>query len=418
MKVIELVVENYMGVRAVQIRPAGNVVRIEGKNGAGKSTVIDAIWAAIGGTDETGKHPLRNGAKKGRVFVDLGDIRVERKFTEAGTYLEVSDVDGKRVPRPQEFLDQFYTKTTIDPQNFIKMKAADRKSILLDLTGKRDELNALDEQRTELYQERTLTNREVKTLQGKLAGRIPLTESGVEVPIAGLLKKLEESIATDNAHSADVARVAELSGKIARLDDARENHQAQIRRLEADIDKWNAEVLELSEELILVESRTDVAPKSKTTQIREQIAEAERTNEAVRKNSEYFELDAQLRMAEQTSADLTGAIVGIDERKSEILNETALSIGSVGFDGDVLLVGGIPFDDLSTSEQLKVSLEIAVSQNPRIRVVRVSDGNVFDEDSMSEIELFALEHDCQLWVERVVDAPDGLGFFIKDGTVA
>jgi DNA repair exonuclease SbcCD ATPase subunit len=417
MRVIELVVENYMGVKAVQIKPVGNVVRVEGKNGAGKSTVIDSIWVTLCGMDEAGKHPLRNGEKKGRTYVDLGDIRVERKFTESGTYLEVSDVDGKRIPRPQEFLDQFYTKTTIDPQNFIKLKAPERRNLLLELTGKKDEIEELDEQRQELYNERTLVNREVKTLQGKLVGRKPETESGVEVPIAGLMKELELSIAADNAHAKDVALVSEWSHKLERLDDAVETRQLQINKLQAEIEGFNAEIMAAAKSLQAVEERVDAAPESNTADIRVRVSEAEKTNELVRKNAEYFGLDKQLRQKEKAAAGLTDTIAGIDERKVEILGEAELSIGAIGFDGDILLINGTPFDDLSTSEQLKASLEIAVSQNPRIRVVRVSDGNVFDEDNMDAIEVWAEEHNCQLWIERVSNSPDGLGFFIKDGAV-
>ncbi len=418
MKVIELVVENYMGVKAVQIKPVGNVVRVEGKNEAGKSSVIDAIWVTIGGASESGKYPLRNGAKQGRALVDLGDIRVERKFTESGTYLEVSDKDGKRIPRPQEFLDQFYTKTTIDPQNFIKLGSNARRNLLLDLTGKRDEIEELDEQRRILYEDRTLVNREVKTIQGKLAGRTTTTESGTEVPIAGLLKELEASIAADNALVKDRALVADSRNRVSRTTDRIELNKQSIQKLKDEIVLLEQEVKTAEKAMSAVVKRVENATESKTSTIRMQIADAEKLNEVVRRNKEWFELDAQLKMKECESKSLTDTIEGIDGRKTEILQESALAIGTVGFDGDTLLVNGVPFDDLATSRQLLVSLEIAISQNPRIRVVRISNGNVFDEDNMSVLEAWADEHDCQLWIEKVLDSPDGLGFFIKDGSVA
>jgi hypothetical protein len=36
---------------------------------------------------------------------------------------------------------------------------------------------------------------------------------------------------------------------------------------------------------------------------------------------------------------------------------------------------------------------------------------------MDAIEVWAEDHNCQLWVEKVADNPDGLGFFIKDGSI-
>lgn len=42
--IISLTVENIKKIKAVTIRPTGNVVEITGRNGQGKSTVLDAIW--------------------------------------------------------------------------------------------------------------------------------------------------------------------------------------------------------------------------------------------------------------------------------------------------------------------------------------------------------------------------------------
>jgi DNA repair exonuclease SbcCD ATPase subunit len=424
MRVIELVVENYMGVQAVDIRPDANVVRIEGKNGAGKSSVINAIWSGIGGMTESGKHPLRNGAKKGRTFVDLGNIRVERKFTEAGTYLEVSDKDGKRVPKPQEFLGQFFSKTTMDPMNFLSMKPADRRDLLLELTGARDEIVALDAQRSALYEERTLVNREVKSLQGKLSGvQVPVGDVE-EVPIVGLLEALEASLKSDADVVADKDIISRSESSLKFTNGQIENCKNRIAELERQIQTWKKNIKDFEADIAtfkadaeMARSRVESAPPSQTDAIRGQIADAEKSNEVVRRNRELVDTADRLKDKKSEADALTDEITVIDDRKKQILQESALSVGSVDFDNDTLLVDGTPFDDLSTSEQLRISLEIALSQNPSIRVVRISDGNVFDEDNMNDIEVFAEEHDCQLWIERVADKPDGLGFFIKEGSV-
>ena len=49
MKIIEFRAERFKRLSAVDITPEGNTVIISGKNGQGKSSVLDAIWLALGG---------------------------------------------------------------------------------------------------------------------------------------------------------------------------------------------------------------------------------------------------------------------------------------------------------------------------------------------------------------------------------
>ena len=98
MRVIELRAENYKKLLAVEIHPDPNIQVISGANAAGKSSVLDAIWAALGGSDMakgTGTtEPIRHGQGKANVFLDLGDIRVTRKWTKSSSTLVVENKDG------------------------------------------------------------------------------------------------------------------------------------------------------------------------------------------------------------------------------------------------------------------------------------------------------------------------------------
>ncbi|MCI0540823.1 MAG: AAA family ATPase, partial [Verrucomicrobiales bacterium] len=97
MKIIKLQTENVKRLQAVEITPGGgNMVVIGGKNGAGKSSVLDSIEFALGG-DPSAKMPVRRGEDKARIVVDLGDLVIKRVFTAAGgTSLVVTDADGRK----------------------------------------------------------------------------------------------------------------------------------------------------------------------------------------------------------------------------------------------------------------------------------------------------------------------------------
>ena len=54
--------------------------------------------------------------------------------------------------------------------------------------------------------------------------------------------------------------------------------------------------------------------------------------------------------------------------------------------------------------------------NAKLRVLRVRDGSLLDEDSMQILADMAIDADFQIWVERVI--PSGQdGIAIEDGRV-
>lgn len=78
MKIVKLQAENVKRLRAVEITPNGDVVYISGRNGQGKTSVLDSIWYALKGGDALKgvDKPIREGEKTAMVSLDLGDLIV------------------------------------------------------------------------------------------------------------------------------------------------------------------------------------------------------------------------------------------------------------------------------------------------------------------------------------------------------
>jgi len=116
--------QDIKGLVAVDITPNSNVVRITGNNGAGKSSVLDCIWFAVGGSRVHDDMPIRKGQPRGKITLDLGDIIVSRVFNPSGTTLTVESKDGQAVfKKPQDMLDSLLSKVAFDPLSFVRADA-------------------------------------------------------------------------------------------------------------------------------------------------------------------------------------------------------------------------------------------------------------------------------------------------------
>ena len=132
MKVIGLTVENFLGVEAAEIRPDGSMVVIAGPNESGKSSLLNAMWVAIGGDGP--EAPIRDGADRARLMVEIGDgktapLAVERVYTASGMRLKVTqERDGHRVTfgKPQAMLTAMLSAIAFDPEAFARMPAREQ----------------------------------------------------------------------------------------------------------------------------------------------------------------------------------------------------------------------------------------------------------------------------------------------------
>jgi len=164
----------------------------------------------------------------------------------------------------------------------------------------------------------------------------------------------------------------------------------------------------------LVEEKRGLLPDLDA--IRQEISDIEQTNARYRAAVAARAAQKDYDEAQAESDKMTAQIASIDAQKTELLASAKLPVPDLRLIDDDLWVGDVPFDSLNTASQLKVAMRLGIAANPKIRVLRFSEGSKLDSDSLREVEAFAVENDVQVWMERVCDSPQG-GIFIKDGMI-
>ena len=121
-----------------------------------------------------------------------------------------------------------------------------------------------------------------------------------------------------------------------------------------------------------------------------------------------------LRTAQKKAESLTQRMQDLKEQKRSAIESANLPVKGLEFGDGELLMNGVPLEQLSAAEQLKLSMDIAMAENPKLRVILLKDASLLDVQSMEYIRHRAEAEGYQVWAERVA-SEGAVGFVIEDG---
>lgn len=417
LRVLQLNASNVKRLVAVEIKPdgQGGLVIIGGNNGAGKTSVIDAIMYALGGKKATKDSPkvLREGAAEGHVRVDLGELVVTRTWKANGTdTLEVTTRDGHKLVEKQTLLDTLVGPLSFDPLAFANMKPADQRHTLLSLIDLPFDLTEIDRERDGIYTERTDTNRQLKSakaivevLESEIGGT---TEEVVDLETALLAREQAADRARTVAACRAEVRTADriLEQMSEELANAERELTAALARRQRYTDEVARQEAALAEAIAADDAAIAATLADNITALDQDIATAKQMQAFAGKAAERDRMKDQAESLARDSENLTTALEAIDKRKADGLAAAKMPVEGLGFDADGVTFNNLPLSQASGAETLRVSIAIAMAKNPTARIILSRDGSLLDAENMAVLAEATKDNGIQLWLE-VVNMPDG-----------
>ena len=426
MKILSLEAENVKRLRAVHITPAtdGGLVIIGGNNGNGKTSVLDSIQMALGGTAAAPERPVRAGEDRAVIVADMGDMIVKRTFTAAGgTSLVVTNKDGLKYPSPQGLLDGMMGKLSFDPLAFTRLEGKSQVETLRRLVGL--DFTKIDAERKALYDKRTVINAQQRTAESRVAS-MP-QHDGITAENAGSLTELNNSLAEANAHNNNIVvrrndldaletKAADAANYIAKCDAA----IADLEKRLADAQAKRAQGIQNQAEIAerLKAKRDEVAglkpisteaivTEMQVVQLRQKkLAENQARDKAVAESLEF----------KRQSQELTAMIEKLDTEKAEQLAAAKFPVPGLSFSDTGVVFNGLPLEQASGAEKIRVSVAIGAALNPKVRVILVRDGSLLDDQGLALLGELADAHQLQVWVERVGKGAE-CSVILEDGAI-
>ena len=432
MKINHIKISNILGIDELEFSPDG-FNAITGKNGQGKTSVLEAIKAATGGGHDATL--LRKGSDKGEIVLVLDNgMEITRRVTAARSTTDVKE-GGKKLTKPADAIRALTDSLSVNPVEFLTSTKKDRVKVLLEsmpisvdaehlskISGVKvanqhglQALALVDAVRQQVFDDRTGTNRAVKEKEAtinQLTLAMPdLPEGGVEGSEDELRAQLQAASETREAEEQRItSKLAGFQKTTAEaIQKLRDDAQAQIDAIKAKLDEdVQAERAKLStietkanqQRQINVEKFTAAAGP-----IRETLAVIVGNRDAAAKREQTKAVIAQMQEdLENLVADAknqTEAITAIDTYKSELLASMPIPGLSVE-DGEVYR-DGVQFDRLNTAQQVEIAFQIAKLRAGELAVVCLDGLELLDSEHLAELEAQAESSGLQVFVTRVSD---------------
>jgi len=409
-KINKLELENVKRVRAVRLEPtASGLTVIGGRNGQGKTSVLDAIAWALGGEKYRPSRAERNGSVlPPEIRVELSNgIIVERKGKNSA--LKVTDPSGGR--RGQKLLDEFVEQLALNLPKFMEASDRDKAGTLLNIIGVGEQLAALEKQEAELYQERLLVGR-VADQKQKYAAEMPQYDGVPDdlVSASELIRQQQDIL----------ARNGENARKRANRDRIRfelDNQVKLVARLNEQLAEAERVRAKLKDDLDVAEMDALTLQDESTAELEANIAQIDEINAKVRANLDRAKAVEDGRAYMKQYNDLTGQIDEVRGKKRALLDGAELPLPGLGVENGALVYNGQAWDCMSSSEQLKVATAIVRKLNPDCGFVLVDKLEQMDAQTMREFGAWLEAEGLQVIATRVTSAGEDCTILIEDGAV-
>ena len=425
MKIVRLTCENFKRLVAVEIKPDGSTIMLTGKNGAGKSSVLDAIMAALLGKDYQPDKPIRTGTDHAEVVVETENYIVKRTFTESGGgTLTVTNAEGFKAASPQALLDKIVGSIAFDPMMFTagtdKKAVTEQRETLMKLCGL--DFTDIDTQIAEVKQQRSIVKGTKESFDHE-AERIGFVEGlpEKEVSMSELTEKLQTAIKNNSERDTIQSLITNQTQSIAGIQQVIDQQVESLDRFRQQMDEAANTIKTYEEKLKGIEKakaefEKKVPARIETEPIQVEIGNVEQTNFLVRQN--ILKKDNLAKATAQTVkfAELGKQMKALEESKATKLAAVKMPIDGLSVTDDGVIYNGIPLSQVNDAKKLEIGVAISMAMNPTLKVILVRNGSLLDSNNKAFLSKMVDEHGYQVWME-VTDDSGKVGLVIEDGSI-
>jgi hypothetical protein len=408
-KINNLEIENVKRVKAVRIEPSkAGLTIIGGKNGQGKTSVLDAIAWALGGNKMQPSQAMRDGSVvPPKIHIELSNGLIVERDGKNST-LKVLDPSGQKAG--QKLLDSFIEQLALNLPKFMESSSAEKGKTLLQIIGVGDQLAKLDDAEQKLYNRRTEIGR-IADQKKKYAAEMTFYEGVPKEPVSAskLIRQQQEILARNGENQRLRVNVESVKRRNLELKSKYEELQKELNHMgmlvkASEIDLVTAE-----------KSALDLHDES-TEELEKNINDIDALNIKIRANldREKAEIDAEGYGKQYDS--MTEKIRDVRDKRTALLAKADLPLPGLTVKDGNLIYNNQQWDCMSSAEQLKVATAIVRKLNPECGFVLMDKLEQMDIDTLQAFGAWLEKEGLQAIATRVSTSGE-CSLIIEDGYV-
>lgn len=406
-KINELELENVKRIKAVKIEPTENGLTIVGgNNNQGKTSVLDAIAWVLGGNKFKPSQPNREGSVlPPNLKITLNNGLIVTR-TGKNSSLKVTDPEGSK--SGQQILNKLIGEMALNVPKFMASTPKEKANYLLNILGIGEELTKLEMQERKIYDDRRAIG-QIALQKQKYADELQdYPDTPKELVSASELIKQQQTIM---AHNAENQRKRMNQKSIYQEYKAAEGNvialEAQLTEAKRKLDKLTDDLETANKDIVdLVDESTD--------ELEENIKEIDAINVKVRANVDKERATKEAEEAQQEYEDKSLELKKVREEKMHLLDSVQLPLPGLSIEEGEIVFNGQKWDNMSGSDQLKVSTAIVRKLNPNCGFVLLDKLEQMDLDTLKEFGEWLESEGLQAIATRV-SIGDECSIIIDDG---
>lgn len=401
-KIRQLEIENVKRVKAVTLTPTENgLTVIGGRNGQGKTSVLDAIAWALGGNKLKPSESQRIGsAAPPSIHIELSNgLVVERKGKSSA--LHVIDPSGQKAG--QQLLDSFIEKLALNLPKFMEARNDEKAETLLQIIGVGDQLAVLDREEKSLYNQRLEIGR-IADRKKKHAEELAWYPDAPAEPVSAseLIQRQQAILAKNGENQRKREKEAHYNKVLA---------EAQIA-----FDRAKAALKQAEQDCVTARKAAENLQDESTAELERDIANIDTINTKVRANAEKNRVQAEADELAGQYSDLTQQIESVKEQRMKLLDSADMPLPGLSIQDGELTYNGQKWDCMSGAEQLQVATAIVRKLNPDCGFVLMDKLEQMDAETLSDFGKWLEGEGLQVIATRV-GTDDTCSIIIEDGYV-
>lgn len=415
-KIETLTIENTKRVRhvALQISPDGLTV-LGGRNGQGKTSVLDTIMYLLGGEKYRPDVVKRQGSMNDPMMsLTLSNgLTVSRRGKNSA--LTVIDNTGHR--GGQTLLNEFVGTFALDLPKFLNGTDKDRAAALLAACGLEDAVADIDRKIKAAEENRRIQFSDTDHWT-KYAEQLPVYDGVPVEPLsaAELIRQQQEILSRNGMRQQWQQELTKLMNEDSQLDQVRSQIEIQISQLRDKLEQIAAQKEQLAAKIAAASKSPDEMMMEDTAELEHNLKQIEEINKKVTANKTKAEAQATAEQKNALYDTLNEQVQELRKQRLDLFAHGQMPLPELTVTDDYKVAyKGIPWGDMSGAEQMIVGASIAAAQNPKCGFVLIDKLEQLDPMTMQNFNQWLVSKGLQAIATRVTTNPNDCSIIIEDG---